>query len=226
MAARPYLLLSLWSPQDEATIRAHAFAQLLHQRRAAVAFFDGEAVDWSMIQEAATRHPEAVVVVFSHGGATLSASRSGVGLHPSELAAHLSGRRIYAFACSTFEPQRLLIHSTFAQHAVDACIQVFAGHAAPVMAPLSAHQRSEQMESALCSLILRFVDGEEDEASLRNFGRGFVTADQLFELDLPPEDPEQEGALGWSSGIYLQKFFASLRVRSKASAAEDVRDLD
>jgi hypothetical protein len=133
------------------------------------------------------------------------------------LAEILPGRRVYAFACSTFVPKSPFLLDTFACRAVDACVGVFAGHDASVMAPLAGKSRvSERMETALFHLIDEFIDGEDDENSLVNIGRMFASADLLVEIDLPSEDPHGEGAFGWSSAAFLATFFKSLRVQKKA----------
>jgi hypothetical protein len=222
---KPYILVSLWADDDEATKVSHAFARRLHERHGAARFVHGEAPSHDDLRMAAEACPDAPVVIFAHGGAALSARRGDVAwIGAGDLAEILHGRRVYAFACSTFAPQRLLFFSTFASLAVDACVGVFVGHEAPVMTPFAdeAHQnRTRQtMEDALSGLIERFVEGEDDEGELVNVGRMYASWDLEVEIDLPSEDPGREGAFGWSSGAFLGGFFKSLRVRTKAHAAQ------
>lgn len=215
----PYVLLSLWAPDDEATCLAHAFAQRLHQRRAAVTLIDGDAPAHAAVKAAVEAAPGAAVVVFAHGGEVLSARSGGAPwAHAEELARLLSGRRVYAFACSTFKPQARLLFDTFANRAVAACVAVFAGHCAPVMTPLVRDGGvAATMEQPLFAMIDRFLGGEEDLAALQSCGRCHAAWDLPIELDLPSEDPNQDGAFGWSSAMYLGGFFESLRIRTKAA---------
>ena len=217
----PYILISVWSPDDEATQHAHDFAQKLHQRRPAVAFLSGKAPPHNEVKQAAHEAADASVVIFSHGGRHLSAHSDGDRwCDASELAQMLSGRRVYVFACDTFTPQRALLASTFAQNAVESCIAVFAGYCSVIGAPTPAHQLTNpQIETALFHLIGAFLDGEQDPVELRDIGRLYGSTDFGFSIDLPSEDPEQDGAFGWSSAQLLQKFFNDLRVHEKAPAS-------
>ena len=214
-----YILVSLWAADDEATERAHAFAAKLHGRRPAAEFLHGEAPLHADLKKAAAAWPDAAFVLFGHGGPALSARRSGARwIDAPGLASILSGRRVYAFACSTFELQAALLWDTFARQAVESCIQVFVGHAAKVMTPLVAEGTvTEKMEGALFHMIDRFVEGEEDGEALIDLGRMHTDWDAPVELDLLPEDPDQVGALGWSSSLFLGGFFKSIRVEKKAA---------
>jgi hypothetical protein len=220
----PYVLVSLWAGDDDATRIAHMFACGLHARRAAARFVHGDAPEHDALRAAAEACPGAPVVVFAHGGAALSARRgSEAWIRAEELAAILSGRRVYAFACSTFVPQPPLLFNNFACLAVDACVSVFVGHEAPIMAPFAGEASQElvrqRMEEAIHGLLERFIDGEDDEQELRNVGRMHAASDLPLEIDLPSEDPDREGAFGWSSSAFLGGFFKSLRVETKALAA-------
>jgi hypothetical protein len=216
-----YIIVSIWAEDDDATRLSHAFASQLHERRGAIAFVHGDAPPYDALKLAVTDAPDAAVVIFAHGGPALSARRGGAAwISPEDLAAILSGRRVYAFACSTFVPHRLLFHDTFASRAVESCIRVFVGHEAPVMTPFAgeaSRRRVERtMEDALVHLIETFVDGEDDKDELVNVGRAYASWDVELELDLPSEDPDREGAFGWSSAAFLGSFFKSLRVSTKA----------
>ncbi len=220
----PYILVSLWADDDDATRIAHVFACGLDARRAAARFVHGDAPAHEALRLAVEACPDAAVIIFAHGGPALSARRGGdAWIRAEELAAILSGRRVYAFACSTFVPQPPLLLNTFASLAVDACVSVFVGHRAPIMAPFADEACQEdvrrRMEGALHDLIERFVDGEDDERELRNVGRMHAVWDLPLEIDLPSEDPDREGAFGWSSSAFLGGFFESLRVQRKAHAA-------
>lgn len=220
---RPYVLVSLWSEADEATRCSHAFALKLRERRAPLAFISGTHPDPEELRQAVAMSPQASIVLFAHGGSALSACRAGAPwIAAEELAQHVSGRRVYAFACSTFAPNPALFYSTFACQAVSACIEVFVGHAAPVMTPFADQgDASQKMEDALLRLIESFIDGEDDQDELVSIGRGNAPWDVAFDLplDLPSQSPGVEGALGWSSAAFLQGFFQSLRVRTKADDA-------
>lgn len=216
---KPYILVSLWAADDEATERAHAFAAKLHGRRPAAEFLHGEAPLHADLQKAAEAWPEAAFVLFGHGGPALSARRGGARwIDAPGLASILSGRRVYAFACSTFELQAALLWDSFANQAVASCIRIFVGHAAKVMTPLAAERTlTEKMEGALFHMIERFVEGEENEAALIDLGRMYADWEAPVELDLPSQDPDQKGALGWSSSLFLGGFFKSIRVHAKAA---------
>ena len=189
-----YVLVSLWAEDDDATRASHGFAQKLGERRAPARFVHGQAPPIDHLEAAARDAKDAAVVIFSHGGSALSARCGGQPwIGPKDLATRLTGRRVYAFACSTFVPHTTLLLSTFAQQAVDACIDVFVGHEAPVMAPLAGTVRTQQMEEALFALIDRFIDGEDDEKTLSNIGRMHGASDLVIELDLPSEDPRARG---------------------------------
>ena len=54
---------------------------------------------------------------------------------------------------------------------------------------------------------------------LVNLGRKHAEWDLPIEIDLPSEDPDRDGAFGWSSSAFLGVFFKSLRVRTKADEA-------
>jgi hypothetical protein len=226
---KPYILVSLWADDDDATRASHAFALGFHALHGAARFVHGEAPSHDDLRMAAEACPDAAVVIFAHGGPALSPRSGGVAwIGARDLAEILSGRRVYAFACSTFVPHRLLFFSTFASLAVDACVGVFAGHEAPVMTPSFADEARRDrtrrtMEDALSRLIERFIEGEDDEGELVNVGRMYATWDLEVEIDLPSEDPYREGAFGWSSGAFLGGFFKSLRVRTKAHAAQAER---
>ena len=217
----PYILISVWSPEDEATPHAHAFAQKLHQRRPAVHFLNGEAPPHDEVKQAVATAPDASVVIFSHGGRHLSAHSGGDSwCDASELAQLLSGRRVYVFACDTFTPQRALLASTFAQNAVDSCIAVFAGYCSTISAPTPAHQLANpRIDTALFHLIEAFLEGEQDPVELRAIGRLYGAENFEFSIDLPSEDPEQDGALGWGTAQVLQTFFNDLCVHTKPPAA-------
>jgi hypothetical protein len=213
----PYILVSLWSAEDEATRVSHGFAEALHRRRGAVAFLHGEAPQHAEVAEAAARWPHAAVILVGHGGHALAARRGGdPWIDAGGLARLMPGRRAYAFACSTFVPHPAIFFSTFACGAVDACVQVFAGHEAPIMAPFAeAADVQHRMVEAMFQLIERFVDGEDDERALVNLGRQHATWDLPIELDLPGGGAAEDGAFGWSSSAFLGGFFQSLRVRAK-----------
>jgi hypothetical protein len=220
---KPYILVSLWADDDEATRVSHAFALRFHERHPAARIIHGEAPSHHDLRMAAEACPDAAVVIFAHGGPALSARRDGdVWMRAEDLAEILSGRRVYAFACSTFAPQRLLFFSTFASRAVDSCVNVFVGHEAPVMTPFAAEtsqdRTTEIMETALSKLIESFIEGEDDQGELVNVGRMYASWDLAVEIDLPSEDPGREGAFGWSSGAFRGGFFKSLRVGAKARA--------
>jgi hypothetical protein len=214
----PYILISVWSPEDEATRHAHAFAQKLDQRRPAVHFLDGEAPPHDAVKQAVATAPDAPVVIFSHGGSHLAPRRGGPRWSDAqELAQLLSGRRVYVFACDTFTPQQQLMWQTFAENAVAACIAVFAGYCSTISAPTPAHQLANpHIDTALFHLIEAFLDGEQDPEALQLIGRTYGSADLEFPIDLASEDPEQNGAFGWTSAQLLQKFFNDLRVDAKA----------
>jgi hypothetical protein len=128
----------------------------------------------------------------------------------------LSGRRVYAFACETCLPQTSLLFQTFAERTVSACVSVFAGHQACVMAPQKEHGAAlSRLDDALFQLIEAFVDGEEDQSTLCAIGERHAPWDLNVELDLAPEDPGCEGAFGWSTAIFLRQLFESLRVHKK-----------
>jgi hypothetical protein len=223
---KPYILVSVWADDDDATRVSHAFALELHERCAAAHFVDGEAPSHEDLKTAVDRWPEAAIVIFAHGGAALSARRLGAAwIRAEELAAILSGRRVYAFACSTFVPQRALLLNTFASLAVDACVNVFVGHEAPVMTPFAGQTGATQnMVDVISGLIESFIDGEDDEDTLVEIGRMRASWDKPVEIDLPSEDPDREGAFGWSSVGFLRGFFKCLRVRTKAQATLLVSD--
>jgi hypothetical protein len=214
---KPYILVSLWAPDDDATQLSHAFAERFHARRSAVRFVHGAAPSHDELRTAAEACPGAALVLFAHGGPALAAHRGGdAWIRPHDLAAIASGRRVYAFACSTFVPQpRLGLHN-FATLAVDACVDVFVGHEAPVMTPFAGEgseaHAGQRMDDALFALIERFVEGEDDARELVNIGRMYASWDEEVELDLVNED---EGAPSWSSAIFLGGYFKSLRVSSK-----------
>ncbi len=64
------------------------------------------------VRAAAEACPDAAIVVFAHGGPALAARRGGdAWIRAQQLAEILPGRRVYAFACSTFVPQRLLVRT-------------------------------------------------------------------------------------------------------------------
>jgi hypothetical protein len=215
---RPYILVSLWAEEDDATTVSHAFALALRARHPVTSFLHGESPSHDALRNAAGASPGAAVVIFAHGGGALSPRRGGAPwIQAALLAEILSGRRVYAFACSTFVPHRDLFLGTFASLAVTACVDVFVGHEAPIMTP-SAEQTAlaPNVGEALVKLIETFVDGEDDEATLVNTGRTYAAWDLPIELDLPSED---EGAMGWSSAAFLGVFFKSLRVRTKAMDA-------
>lgn len=217
-----YILVSLWAEDDAATVRSHAFACRLHNHRPATEFLEGAAVSLDDLQRCAAMAADATVIVFSHGGSYLSARRAGpVWSNAQQFGKLLSGRRVYAFACDTFTPSARLLWGHFAEQAVTACISVFAGHAAPVMSPsIEQGAASAEIEAALFELIERFVDGEQDQDTLRSIGESRVSWDLPVELDLPSDDPDQEGAFGWSSALFLGQFFKSLCIRTKAGGAE------
>ena len=217
----PYILISVWSPKDEATPHSHAFAQKLHQRRPAVHFLNGEAPPHDEVKQAVASAPDAPVVIFSHGGSHLAPRRGGPRWSDAqELAQLLSGRRVYVFACDTFTPQQQLMWNTFATHAVESCIAVFAGYCSTISAPTPAHQLANpHIDTALVHLIEAFLEGEQDPEALQLIGRQYGSADLEFRLDLDSEDPEQDGAFGWSSAQLLQKFFNDLRVYEKVPAS-------
>lgn len=219
----PYILVSLWSEEDEATRCSHAFALKLQKRRTPLAFIDGTNPDPEQLSNAVAKSATAGVVLFAHGGSALSAYRGGAPWIAAEgLAQHLSGRRVYAFACSTFVPNPAIFYSTFASRAVSSCIKVFVGHEAPVMTPFADQgDASKKMDEALLRLIESFIDGEDAQDALVSIGRSYAPWDVTLdlELDLPSESPSVEGALGWSSAAFLQGFFQSLRVRTKTEDA-------
>jgi hypothetical protein len=222
---KPYVLVSLWADDDDATQLSHAFALRFHERRGAARFVHGEAPSHEDLTTAAEACPDAAVVIFAHGGPALSARRGGdAWIRARDLAAIASGRRVYAFACSTFVPQPALSLHTFATLAVDACVSVFVGHEAPVMTPFASEASQalarRTMDDALFGLIERFIEGEDDERELVNIGRMYASWDLEVELDLPGEDPRADGAFGWSSAAFLGGFFKSLRVRAKARDTE------
>jgi hypothetical protein len=216
----PYILVSLWADDDDATMLSHAFAQRLHEQRGAAQFVHGDAPSHDDLRTAAEACPDGAVVIFAHGGPWLTARGGGQSwIRAAELAAILSGRRVYAFACSTFMPQPPLLLNTFASLAVDACVSVFVGHEAPIMAPFAVDAGVRRdMEEALHALIARFIDGEDDQSELVSVGQARASWDQWVYIDLP-EDPDREGSFGWSSSAFLGVFFNSLRVLRKPPAA-------
>ncbi len=217
----PYILVSLWAEDDDATMISHVFALALHGRRPAAHLVHGEAPPHEALRRAAEACDGAPVVLFAHGGPALSARRRGPPwIDAVQLAQILSGRRVYAFACSTFVPQPGLLFGTFAHRVVEACVDVFVGHEAPIMAPLVRESHvARRMEDALIHLIERFIGGEDDENALVNVGRMYASWDLPIEIDLPSDDPQREGAFGWSSAAFLGVFFKSLRVLTKPRGA-------
>ncbi|MFH1465768.1 MAG: hypothetical protein ABIO70_15380 [Pseudomonadota bacterium] len=219
-----YVLVSLWAKDDEASAAAHAMAMRAHEIQPALALIAGEAPDRGEIRRALEAAPGASLVIFGHGGAHFAARRGGASWAcAAELAALAPGRRVYAFACDTFTPTPKLLWQTFGDEAVRACVGVFVGHAAPVMSPFayegSRRDARERMERGVLALIAAFVAGVDDEDVLRNLGATeAVDDDSVIELDLPSADPDQEGAFGWSSGLFLHAFRASLRTRAKPLA--------
>jgi len=77
---------------------------------------------------------------------------------------------------------------TFAQRVEDAYVSVFVGHAAPVMTPFQDQTNNQAIRDesyeAVTEMIRRFIEGEDDEATLRNIGRMYGSSDPEIELDL------------------------------------------
>lgn len=217
-----YILISLWSADDDATTRSNTFSMELNRRHPAASVFAGPAPCLEAIREAAEAARDSPVVIFGHGGAALCAHRDGSGaITAPALAMALSGRRVYAFACSTFRPQPALTLRHFAEVAVESCIEVFVGHEAPVMTPLLADGDQDnpvlpKLLDALVALVMAFVGGEDDAQSLQRVGMDHADWDSPIEIDLPSEDPSSNGAFGWSSAAYLGTVFNSVRTERKS----------
>jgi hypothetical protein len=210
--------VSLWAQEDRATPISHDFAVRLHERRKAVEFIHGASPSHITVKEKVAYYSDAAIVIVSHGGDALRSEENGdPWASAGDLASMLSGRRVYAFACSTFQPHKLLLLSNFAQQAVDACIQVFIGHRAPVMTPYATLAEPQQrMDHVICQMIEAFIDGENEESNLQDIGRSQVDwTEPVIELDLPSENPEMEGALGWSSVFFLGAYFQNICVARK-----------
>jgi hypothetical protein len=213
-----YVLVSLWVADDDATPRSHAFAEYVNSRWPARSFIQGETVQVDALERAIRDNLDAPIVVFAHGGAGLSPRRGGDGIAAAELARAAPGRRVYAFACSTFVPQPNLDMCTFAERAVEYCVGTFVGHDAPVMTPFADQSKEpevvQKLHESVAAMVEKFVAGEDDEAALRNQAWLSAYADVEIEIDLPSQSPEQ-GGFGWSSAAFLRTFFKSLCVRSK-----------
>ena len=210
-----YVLVSLWSNEDEASVAAYAMARRLNEVLPALGHLEGEAPDREEVRSALSSSDDAALVIFGHGGTALSARADGPSwVRPSELAEIAPGRRVYAFACDTLTPP----WRTFGEAAVEACVKVFVGHAGSVTSPL-IYEESEarrQIETGILAMITAFVAGENDAAVLRNSGETEASDKALgIELDLPSQDPERTGAFGWSSMLFLHRFFERLDSRSK-----------
>jgi hypothetical protein len=214
---KPYILISIWAQDDSATRLSHEFAQIFCNRHKPIHFEHGEAPSHNALKETIDRHPEAAIVIISHGGNALSARRGESWATPHQLAFMMSGRRVYSFACSTFTPQDKLLMNTFATLAVDACIEVFVGHRAPIMTPYSSVMSARQtMDDVISKMIETFVEGDDDASSLQDVGRRLVNWNLPVEIDLPSESPDSTGELnGWSSAAFLGVFFNNLCVETK-----------
>ncbi len=224
---KPYILISVWAPDDHATPLSHAFATKFNDKHRATRFLQGEAPAHDEVKQAIETYPYLPVIIFGHGGAVIAARSGGEPwAHPAQLAAMMSGRRVYAFACSTFTPQSKLLMSNFATRAVDECIQTFVGHQAPVMTPFAnVDDVRTRMDDVIQEMLETFIDGENEMNALQDVGRRRVNWELPVDLDLSTENPEMEGALGWSSAAFLGTFFNSICTESKPVERSYLSDL-
>ncbi|MEX1366950.1 MAG: hypothetical protein AB1Z98_27735 [Nannocystaceae bacterium] len=196
---------------DDATRAATRLVKHLEAERPASTRFQGPDPRHDDVAECLARAPSsASAVCVSHGGpAGLGPDREQVWADASDLGRLFRDRRVYAYACDSAGS----IESLGAR-AVEEGVAVFVGHEGPITAPMSA-AAMQMVDSVASAAIVGFIDGDDDERSLRTLI--FDASDALIPDDIPIDRAAIKNGRPnfWTQSEVFDKLAFSLRVHRR-----------
>ncbi len=199
---------------DQATADADRLVEHVKAARAAVATVAGESPSHrELITTLAAAPASTSGVCIGHGHAGgLGPTPSRVWANAEQLAAIFRDRRLYAYACSTTGHE-----TSLGARAVLAGVAVYVGHEGPVEAPLPLHER-RMVEAVASAAILAFIDGEDDEASLRRAIHDAGDALLGDEEPIPYAYSGRDVPNFWTQSLLFDQLAFSLRVHRRGEA--------